>query len=152
MYLKIPQAQSVPVPHSSPWSNLSPPSQPPPHRNLDGPASSSDTEFSGLPGCRPPGLCSTPTPLPAETGPPPIFPCATGGTIPLQDATTQIPEPTTNLALTIQMVSTCIDMCVAIVAMYITSTEGNETQKSHRKQMKRREGDEAAISPHSSLG
>ena len=49
------------------------------------------------------------------------------------------------------MLSTCIDICMAIVAMYIASTKGNETQSAHRKQLKRREHDEVAITMHSSL-
>ena len=40
-----------------------------------------------------------------------------------------------------------IDICVAMLALYMTSTEASEAHLSHRKQLKRRHGHEVSMSP-----
>ena len=40
------------------------------------------------------------------------------------------------------MVSTCIDLCMAMVAIYITSTEASLANVAHRKKLKNRDGDD----------
>lgn len=58
---------------------------------------------------------------------------------------------TPEIVKAIHIVSTCIDICMAMMAMYITSTEASLAHIAHRKQLKIRDGDDVSTTGLSAL-
>ena len=56
-----------------------------------------------------------------------------------------------DIANAIHMVLASIDICVAMVTIYMTSTEASVAHFEHRKQLKRRHEEEVMHSPHTTL-
>ena len=52
----------------------------------------------------------------------------------------------------IHNIMTCIDMCVFIVAMYNSMSEGRHARIAHRKRLRRADTDGCATMPHNILG
>lgn len=50
------------------------------------------------------------------------------------------------------MVSTCIDICMAMLAMYITSTEASISHIAHIKQLRKRDVDDVSTTGRNALG
>jgi hypothetical protein len=94
---------------------------------------------------------SPPPPLPADPFTPPVLP--TGGTtnIPLQLPPKHHSVLTQDMATAIRMVSACIDICMAMLALYIASNEASEAHIKQRKKLKRGEGDDVSVASSRSL-
>ena len=96
-------------------------------------------------------MVSPPPPLPVDPFTPPVFPCGGTTTIPLQLAPNQHLVLPQDIAMAIRIVSTCIDICMAMLAVYITSTEASEAHIRHRKKLKRSDSDDISVAPSRTL-
>lgn len=49
------------------------------------------------------------------------------------------------------MVLTCIDICVVMVTMFLTSTKAIEFHSARKKQSRKRDGEDVTMAPHARL-
>ena len=140
MCSKVPRPQEEVSSHSASELDPPPPCRPSPWpRARDVPAPSSPPAFLDTPNRSLAGMLSIPAPL---------LPCGGRDIIPLHQAPIPASVPTMDIASAIRMVLASIDICVAMVTMYISSTEAIQVQFAHRKQLKRRHETEVLVSPH----
>lgn len=98
------------------------------------------------------GMCSLPRSPSPDPFPPEALACGVPANIPLHLAPTPNSMPTFDIASAIHIVLNCIDMCVVMVAMYISSMEASNSHFAHRKQMRRGKEEDDAMSTHSAFG
>lgn len=106
-------------------------------RERDVPASSVTTPFPGLRGIPLPGGWSPPLGPSANMWTPPSPPTDEGGTIPLHHPETTTSIPTLDFPTAIHTLLACIDICVVMMSMYITSTDARAGVLAHRKKLRR---------------
>lgn len=132
--------------HSAPESDPSSPCRPPPEPRCRKVPASSALPALACPPVEPlRWIGSPPPPLPPDPWTPPALAAGVDANIPLQLPSTQYLVFTPEIVESIRMVSTCIDICMAMMAMYITSTETNMAHIAHIKELKRRDGDDVSI-------
>lgn len=86
----------------------------------------------------PAGVCSPPL-LPSAAPNVPLRVASRGvASIPLHHTERPLPMPFPNVNSTISTLLSCMDMCVLIITMYITSTETSEAHAAHRKKLKKK--------------
>lgn len=117
----------------------------------DVPASSPMPPLCDLPESPPPAVWSTPRPAPPTPCPPP--PPASDGlaNIPLVIQHTPDSDTTIVLSQAFRTLLACIDICVVVLSMYITSTEASTYHLAQRKKSKREGEDDVSGSAHMAL-
>ena len=105
-------------------------------REREVPASSVTATFPDLPGNPLPGVFSPPFDPSANALKPPSTPLDEGGTIPLHHPTAPASMPTLDVLTAIHKLLTCIDICMVMMLMYITSTDARAGVLSHRKKLR----------------
>ena len=94
----------------------------------------------------PAGVCS-PLLLPSAAPNVPLRVASRGvANIPLHHTKRPLPMPFPNVNSTISTLLSCMDMCVLIISMYITSTETSEAHAAHRKKLKKKRLDDVSMS------
>ena len=79
---------------------------------------------------------------------PHAVPCGEPANIPLHLPPNPDSMAIPNIATTICTILACIDICVVMITMYITSTEVNEGHFSHMKKLRKRSEDDVCVSWH----
>lgn len=152
MCLKVPPLQEEAISHSASELHPSSPCLPPlPPRDRDVPASSGMSAVSVPLGLPLRGMSSPPPPLPGAPYTPLAIPCGVPANILLHLGPTPISEATVDIPSSIRMLFSCIDMCVTMLVMYITTTEASKAHFSQRKQLKRQNGTDVCVSPLTTL-
>ena len=106
-------------------------------REREVPASSVATPFPGLPGIPLPGVWSPPLGPSTTMWTPPSPPTDEGGTIPLHHPATTTSILALDVSTAIHTLLACIDICVVMMSMYITSTDARPGVLAHRKKLRR---------------
>ena len=113
------------------------------------PASPASPPYPDLPRPPPPGFWFAPSlPEVSREGILPE-PCDGLANIPLQETSNTMSVPTPDLASAIHTIMASTNICVLMIAMYISTWESSRTQFAHRKKLRRRgEGDGLTAAHH----
>ena len=92
--------------------------------------------------CSPPGLPTASPPVPL------VVPCGEPANIPLHHVQNPHSVVTPVIASAIRTLLTCIDICVVMITMLITTTEARGGHISQRKKLRMSNADGVYVSPH----
>ena len=106
---------------------------PPDPRRLDVPAPSTLHTFSAPPKTGLPGMRSPPPPPSRTPCTPLVLPSPEPATMPLHHPPPPNPVGTQDVTSVIRILLPCINMCVAMVAMHMTSTDASNAQHAQKK-------------------
>ena len=151
--MEIPLPHAHAPTHSDSDSDASPTFRPPVlPLERDVPAAPAMSVCSVLPPSPLPATCSPPPRPPPSPCIPAAFPEVVPANIPLHLPQIPCSVPTDDVATAFQLLMSCIDICVAILAIHTTSAEGKETHCAQRKQLKRQHSEDECIAPRVTLG